>query len=108
MSRLRKLQGRLLLSFVVAIVLAVTASVVTTMNVKPGARVRLRAACLKSLIHVSSIGFTCVDQPVRTPVPKCTGPDSVSDQLRKGVAACSAIIPRGRTRPAARTGASTH
>jgi hypothetical protein len=35
-----------------------SASVATTTSVKPGVRTRPRAACLKSLIHVSSIAVT--------------------------------------------------
>ena len=36
-----------------------SASVATTTNVKPGARARLRAAWVKSLIHRSSVALTC-------------------------------------------------
>jgi hypothetical protein len=52
-----------------------SASVATTVSVKPGVRARLRAECLKSRIHVST-AFTChlVD---------------------------SSVIQRGRLRPAA-------
>ena len=62
-----------------------SASVATTVSVKPGVRARLRAECLKSLIH-DSTAFTChlVDATGRTS-SRLTSHDARGGRLLHGV-----------------------